>query len=194
MPAQAVTVFDRLCKQVDELRSAANQELAQGHATTAASMCRACIVLSIAALDTYMHESGVELLDARAKKGTTDATAVAGYLGSVTVTDLAGPTAQGLIRLQLSYKTLVAPPAIDALLKAADCNETTVWMATAAAAGSQPNRLRTLTQVQYDRRNQIAHEGDWDPVAFDLRHVSDDHVGDCLGHVRTLVSNMDPQL
>ena len=98
------------------------------------------------------------------------------------------------MRWKLSYKTLVAPASIDALLVAADLDPEHVWLSTALAAGSRPERLRALTQVQYDRRNQIAHEGDWDHVGVDFRRVSDDHVADCLEHVRMLVTHLDCEM
>jgi hypothetical protein len=194
MPSQALAVFERLCEQVDELRAAAALLHEDGLPAVAASMWRACIVLTIAALDTYMHERGVELLCAYAQSGHANAATVSNYLQSMSAAEATGPNAPGLVRLRLSYKTLVAPPSVDALLKAAGYDDTAVWLSTAISAGSRPDRLRALTQVQYDRRNQIAHEGDWDHAAFDVRRVSDDHVADCVDHVRMLVTNMDSQL
>lgn len=194
MPSAAYTVFERLTEQVDELRSAATVEKAAGRPSTAASMRRACIVLTIASLDTYVHERAGPLLKTRAAVGPTEAAGVANYLQDVSAAEVTGETSEAVIRWRLSYKTLAAPYALDKLLTVLGLEADTVWRDTALAAGSRPERLKSLTQVQYDRRNQIAHEGDWDHVAFDFRRVSDDHVADCLEHVRMLVTHLDAVL
>ena len=57
--------------------------------------------------------------------------------------------------------------------------------------GRKPARLRTLAQLQFDRRNQIAHEGDWDAIAVDFRACLDAHVNDCIGNLDGIVSQLE---
>ncbi|HEU4976726.1 MAG TPA: hypothetical protein VFT50_16655 [Baekduia sp.] len=147
-------------------------------------------MLVIASLDTYMHERGVELLDAHAQKGNPEAAATASYLGA-TAGRVVGPSAKATIRYKLSYKTLASPRSIDQLLTAVGLVATDVWEEMAIAAGSRPDRLRNQIGLHYDRRNQIAHEGDWDHVALDFRPLEDANVADCLAHVRALVNAFD---
>jgi hypothetical protein len=194
MPSDALLLFERLCAQVEKVRAAAAQEGVRGDGETAAVMLRACIVMTVAALDAYMHERGVEMLVAHARTGAAEARAVAGFLGRLRATDVSGTSAAGLIRYRLSYQTLTGPNKIDKLLESAghDCED--VWLKVAMAAGTRPDRMRRQTELQTDRRNQIAHEADWDPVALDFRHIDDAHVADCLAHVRAVAANMDAAL
>lgn len=171
-------------------QGATDQEVA-GNREIAALMRRACIVLTVAALDSYLHERGVELLVAEAGRGTREAGTIAAYLGSVSAGQITGPSAAGYIRYRLSYKTLAAPSRIDELLEAVGVDAGEVWLDISIKAGSRPDRFRRLTDLQYDRRNQIAHEADWDPVAREFRDVRDVHVDECLSHVQTLVTELD---
>jgi hypothetical protein len=194
MSSPAYAVFERLEHQVQMIRQAAARDLAAGHLDAAPPILRSCIVLTVAALDTYMHEQGVRLLGLRAHVGPAEATSVAGYLGGVNAADITGPSAQGRIRLRLSYKTLVAPDKIDALFTAVGERPDDIWLEAALALGTRPDRLRLQTQLQYDRRNQIAHEGDWDSVNLDFHPLADAHVNDCISWVSKLVHQFDALL
>lgn len=187
----ALLLFERLCTQVEAVRDAAAHEHANGNDETAAIMRRACIVLTVAALDAYMHERGVEMLANHARNGPNQAAVVATYLGKLRAADVTGPSAEGLIRYRLSYQTLTGPEKIDKLLEncGQDCEQ--VWLNVAMAAGTRPDRMRRQTELQTDRRNQIAHEADWDPAALDFRHIDDAHVADCLTHVKAVATNID---
>jgi hypothetical protein len=193
MPSPAFAVFQRLEAQVHTIRQVAARELAAGSGT-APVLYRSCIVLMVAAFDAYVHEQGVRLLQLRAAASPVAAEEVVSYLKGLTATQLAGPQASGLIRYRLSYKTLAAPNRIDELLLAAGLDPVAIWLAVSVALGSRPDRQRPQLQLQYDRRNQIAHEGDWDPVALELRAIEDAHVADCVKCIVDLVAQLDVAL
>jgi hypothetical protein len=130
------------------------------------------------------------MLGQRADVGHTEAAEVARYLG-VALDRVTGSMAQGYIRLQLSYKTLTTPENIDKLLNVCGLVANDIWLYAAMGLGTRPDRLRLQLQLQTDRRNQIAHEGDWDPVALDFRPLDESHVNDCLAHVNGLVKQFD---
>jgi hypothetical protein len=148
----------------------------------------------VAAFDTYIHDQSVRLLHAQAAKGSQEAAAVAKYLGRLKSSDVTGQQAQGLIRYRLSYRTLVAPSKVDEVLQAAGVDADDIWLKAAMAIGSRPDRMQMQLQLQYDRRNQIAHEGDWDTVAVDFRYIDDAHVTDCSKCIRDIVTQFDALL
>jgi hypothetical protein len=192
-PAQVV--FDRLVQQVDEVKAAAGREQAAGHTTTGPVLLRSAIVLTVAAFDTYVHERGLALLRDYAARGNTEAQSVATFLGGgVTPSDVSGASAELFIRYRLSYRTLVAPNKVDEVFKASDVDHERTWLLASIAMGSRPDRVRALVQLPYDRRNQIAHEGDWDSVALDFRPIEQAHVDDCVSHLRSLVTEFDKVL
>jgi hypothetical protein len=194
MTSSAYTVFQRLIGQVDDIRDAAAREAAAGFAQSAPVLLRSGLVLTVAAFDTYVHEQGVKLLKQRARVGATEAQAVVQYLGRLSLSDLTGPNAEGYIRYRLSYRTLVAPDKVSELFAAAGLNADDLWLGAAIALGSRPDRLKLHTQLQYERRNQIAHEGDWDFVALAFRPLEDAHLDDCVRCLCGLVHAWDQLL
>ncbi|HEX9991950.1 MAG TPA: hypothetical protein VGB14_03390 [Acidimicrobiales bacterium] len=108
--------------------------------------------------------------------------------------ELQGDDGLGLIRYRLSYRTLVAPERVDELLVASGLDPAQVWLKSAMGLGSRPDRIKTQLQLQYDRRNQIAHEGDWDAASLEFRKVHLGHVGDCLDFIKGLVMQFDSLL
>ncbi|MGY2084313.1 hypothetical protein [Blastococcus sp. SYSU DS0539] len=114
-----------------------------------------------------------------------------GYLGKLTPSQVAGPSAAQYIRYRLSYKTLVSPDKIDDLFVAIGQDADDLWLQAAMSMGSRPERLKTQTQLQVDRRNQIAHEGDWDSVVLDFRALENPHLDDCVNHLNGLVHSWD---
>ncbi len=194
MTSPAFAVFERLLQQVNDVRAAAARDAAAGHGGAGPVLLRSCLVLTVAAFDTYMHEQGVRLLRDNAQRGLAEETAVVKYLRASSNAEVTGQNAEGYIRYRLSYKTLVAPEKVDDLLIAAGLDPAGVWLNASVALGSRPDRLRMQVQVQYDRRNQIAHEGDWDFLAFDFRPLEDAHVNDCLSCIGRLVGTLDDVL
>jgi hypothetical protein len=69
-----------------------------------------------------------------------------------------------------------------------------VWRDTAFALGTRPDRLRLQLDLLYDRRNQIAHEGDWDLVQLDFRNMEKAHLDDCTRYASSLARAMDALL
>lgn len=191
MASAAFQVFSRLQGHVQELRATAARELDAGHDESAKACLRSGIVLAVASLDTYFHEQGVRLLHECASQGASQAQAVVDYARSLSVSDVQGNQALGLLRLRLSYKTLVSPEKIDELLSVCGLDADDIWLRATAAVSSRPDRARRLVQLQIDRRNQIAHEGDWDPSILDFRDVSDAHLNDCMVCIAPLVQEFD---
>lgn len=70
----------------------------------------------------------------------------------------------------------------------------TIWRDAAFALGTRPDRLKLQLNLFYDRRNQIAHEGDWDLIQFDFRNMEKVHLTDCTKYASSLTRAMDPLL
>jgi hypothetical protein len=184
-------IFDRLLEQIGEVVEAADSAEAGGSPSVASAVRRSGYVLTVAALDSYFHERGIQLLVGRARSGTGRAQAVANYLQSVSGSELQGQYGESHIRLRLSFKTLASPNAIDGLLSAAGLDATAKWLSVSFALNSRPDRVRRLLDLLYDRRNQIAHEADWDVGRLDFRPMAQAHLSDCLVHVRDIVHRFD---
>ena len=190
MASDAYGIFERLAAQVVHIRDVAVRETAAGHPESTPVLLRTCLVLTVAGFDSYIHEQGVRLLVSNASAGATEASAVAAYVG-LPVADVTGPSAQGLIRYRLSFKTLVSPTKVDDLFAAAGIDATDTWLKAAIAVGNRPERMRLQVSLQYDRRNQIAHEGDWDPIALDFRPIDAVHITDCTKQLHDVVEQFD---
>ena len=190
MPSPAKGVFDHLDSEIGKVFVLADAERVAGNLDALPTLYRCCIVLTVASFDSYMHEQGNRLLFARGQLGGADAVAVGGYL-SASAADISGPYGQGYVRLGLSVKTLVDPNKVDALLTAADLDAPDIWLKTAIALGERPDRLRRKLQLQYDRRNDIAHAGDWDSAALAQRACTETHALDCRKCIQDIVSEID---
>lgn len=194
MTANPIDVFRKLIAQVEEIRAAALREEAAGFSASGPILRRSGFVLAVAALDTYFHEVGIRLLRKQALSGPSEAQTVARYLGRVEVDSVCGPNGDGYIRLGLSYKTLVAPDSIEKLLAAGGIDSATVWLESALQLGSRPDRLKKTLEIVFDRRNQIAHEGDWDVYQLAFRPMEEAHLKDCVRHVTDIVETIDVNL
>lgn len=194
MSSLALDIFNRLIAQVDEVEAAAARAETGGFATTAPILRRSGFVLAVASIDTYFHEQAARLLTAAALRSTAEAAIVSNYAQSVSATDVSGPAGESYIRMRLSYKTLVSPRSIDAAMTAAGIDMSRIWLDTAFALGTRPDRLQLQLDLLYDRRNQIAHEGDWDLVQLDFRNMEKAHLADCTRYASTLTRSMDPLL
>ena len=181
-------IFDLLVQQVVDLRSLGAQ---LGPTGPAGPAHRAAVVLTVAALDTYMHERGRTALFARASASPDGATKVAGYLKGLDPSDIMGDRAEVLIRYRLSFKTLQSPTAIDECMQVAGADPAEVWRLVGIDTGEREQRLRNALDLAVDRRNQIAHEGDWDFVQVAQRHVSESHVDDTLRCITRLVDGLE---
>jgi hypothetical protein len=191
MSSFALDVFRRLQEQVAEIEVVAARAEAEGYGDAAPILRRSAFVLAVAGIDTYFHEQAARLLYASAIVSTPHASRVATYIGRLTAADAASATGESHIRMGLSYKTLVAPSGIDSAMTAWGVDPATVWRDAAFALRTRPERLRLQLQLLYDRRNQIAHEGDWDLVQLDFRVMERAHLADCVRHLTELAENMD---
>jgi len=194
MSSLALDIFNRLISQVDEVEAAAARAETGGFAATAPILRRSGFVLAVASIDTYFHEQAAQLLAAAARRSAAEAAVVANYAQNVSATDVSGAAGESHIRMRLSYKTLVSPRSIDAAMTAAGIDMSIVWRDTAFALGTRPDRLRLQLDLFYDRRNQIAHEGDWDLVQLDFRNMEKAHLDDCTRYASMLTGAMDPLL
>lgn len=194
MSSFALDIFRQLISQVDEIEAAAARAEVDGFAITAPILRRSGYVLAVASIDTYFHEQAARLLTAAALKSAAQAAVVANYLRNVSAAAVSGASGESYVRMQLSYKTLVSPRSIDAAMTAAGVDMSDVWRDTAFALHTRPERLKLQLELFYDRRNQIAHEGDWDSVQLDFRSMEKAHLADCTRYVGTVASAIDPLL
>lgn len=191
MSSLALDVFRRLQEQVAEIETVATRSETEGYGHVAPILRRSAFVLAVAGIDTYFHERAAILLYASARSSSVDASRVAAYVGKLTPADASGPVGESHIRMGLSYKTLVAPKGIDSAITAWGADPIAAWRDAAFALGTRPDRLQLQLQLLYDRRNQIAHEGDWDLVQLDFRVMERAHLNDCVRHLTELAVNMD---
>lgn len=195
MPASlALNIFHRLLDQVAEIEKVASQLEAESQDDVASILRRSGYVLAVAALDSYFHERGIELLAAHARLGAVQAGDVAKYVRNVSGADVSGPQGENYIRLQLSFKTLASPSSIDSFLAAIGKDANAVWLSVAFALNNRQDRIRRLSELVYDRRNQIAHEADWDVTKLDFRPMGRANLSDCVDHIRALVEAFDSTL
>jgi hypothetical protein len=184
-------LFDELLGQVGTLVALGQSKEGQGEVEASSSIYRACIVLTVSALDAYMHEKAAEAFLVGMQQGPASVIAsVSAYL-QIQDPPPEYPQLSSLIRYRLSFKTLVAPEAIDRAIDASGRESKAVWRAIGEARGSRESRLRNMLDLQVDRRNQIAHEADWDPVQLTFRRISSDHVKDCAECIGDVVRNLD---
>jgi hypothetical protein len=194
MSSLALDTFSRLIQQVEEIEAIASLVESQGNQESPPILRRSAFVLGIAAIDTFFHEQGIRLLYAAAQSSQQDASRVSVYVGAANPGDVAGVAGESHIRMGLSYKTLASPKAIDGLLDTAGLPSADIWRDVSFARGTRPDRLRLHVQLLYDRRNQVAHEGDWDFVQLDFRRMERTHLADCVRIVTELAETMDTVL
>ncbi|MFF4715053.1 HEPN domain-containing protein [Streptomyces eurythermus] len=185
----ADSLFLLLSSRVEALEDVAITQAEEGNAESAESIFRACVLLAVSSLDAFIHEKAVEIYLDRVVNSPATLPTIASYLG-VSPSDLQTATAASLIRYRLSFKTLVSPEKIDDAIDAGGSQSSSVWKAIGIATGARESRLRNALTLQVDRRNQIAHEGDWDPVDVTLRHISVSHSQDCRRCIKAVVDGL----
>jgi len=188
--SHALETFFKLIAQVAHVEGVA-RGLDEDQADVASTLRRSAYVLGVAALDTYFHERAVGKLVTAAAPGAEPAARVASYLGGLSAEQVSGGRAEQLVRLRVGYKTLVSPQNIDKLLTACGDMAENIWTDHALALGSRPDRERRALEVIYDRRNQIAHEGDWDNIDRSFRPMSAAHLQDCVAGVSRIAQGFD---
>ena len=182
-------LFERLEEQISELASVGEATSNEISVEARASVHRACIMLSLSALDAFMHEKAAQVYSAIVSSRGPDA-ALSGYLG-VQVLRLQKADYESIVRYHLSFKTMVLPAAIDKAIEASGVVAADVWREIGIARGSRESRLRNMLDLQVDRRNQIAHEGDWDPASLDFRGITEMHFTECLNCIKETVAGID---
>jgi len=190
MASLSLDIFNRLVGQTHELEAVASRDDVDGTLGIAPILRRSGFLLAVAALDSYFHERAIDLLSKCAERSPEDASRVGRYVG-VSRANVESNHGISHIRLRLTFKTLVAPNNIDKLLEALGYNPEAVWLSVAFELNSRPDRLRRLLELVYDRRNQIAHEADWDVGLIDFRPMERAHLRDCLQTVTDLVEKFD---
>ncbi|MGG7451498.1 hypothetical protein ACQ3HE_11415 [Plantibacter auratus] len=189
----ALAVFERLIEQVDHVEAVA-KEMDESNPPSASVLRRSALVLAVAAIDTYFHEQAAMRLRAAALQGAPHSARVSNFLKNVSAGDVSGAQGESHIRLRLSFMTLVAPSRIDAAITAWGGDPVVVWQNYCFAKGSRTDRERRQLELLYDRRNQIAHEGDWDSIQLDFRPMTQSHLDDCVVALRSLAAGIDAVL
>jgi hypothetical protein len=189
----ALAVFNRLIEQVDQIELVAKQ-MDETDPPAARVLRRSALVLAVAAIDTYFHEQAATRLRHAALLGAPHDARVANFLRNVSAGEVSGAAGESYIRLRLSFMTLVAPSRVDAAITAWGGDPETVWREYCFARGSRTDRERRQLELLYDRRNQIAHEGDWDSVQLDFRTMTQSHLDDCVTALRGLATGIDAVL
>lgn len=171
--SRASEIYAALIQQGDSLLQG-SATLASSGATTAADAARrGALLFYVASIDSYFHELGLELLMARLNSDDArHKEAARAYLGLNQEKLESGPTEQS-VRMKLSFKTLVDPEKIDQLLTACALPSGAIWEFAGERVLKQAKILRAALQIQYERRNKIAHEGDWDHLRFGFRDIDD---------------------
>ncbi|QIB45228.1 HEPN domain-containing protein [Streptomyces aureoverticillatus] len=185
----ADSLFALLNSRVEDLEGVAILQSEVGSAESAESIFRACVLLAVSSLDAFVHEKSVEIYIDRIATSPAALPSISSYL-RVSTSDLQSATAASLMRYKLSFKTLVSPDKIDEAIDASGSQASTVWKDIGIATGARESRLRNALDLQVDRRNQIAHEGDWDPVDVALRHISVSHSQDCRRCIKAVVEGL----
>ena len=186
----ALDVFERLMGQVSDVQAVARSATQEGD-PTAEILRRSAYVLAVAAIDSYFHELSIDRMSTVAKRSRSDSTRVSNYLGHVSASDLEGPNGEAYIRYRIGFKTLVAPDKVDKAIAAWGGDPDGLWKTFALRLGSRPDRERRQLELIYDRRNQIAHEGDWDSIQLDFRPMAEIHLEDCVSNLRSLAKGFD---
>lgn len=186
----ASTIYHRQMAQYNMMLDSSNREFEAGNAEASEVIHRLCIVLLISAFDTYMHEQGARLLDRHQRTTPEARERVQQYLG-LDESVLRGESANGYIRLGLSYKTLVAPASLNKIFRACGLDPDRIWRDLAVAKQSRPDHMQAQLQLQYDRRNQIAHNADWDSIETDFRHITRSHVADCYRSLDDIIDGLE---
>lgn len=137
------------------------------HAVDCTDILRAQIVLSVSALDSYMHEvTRIGMIEAyKGKRPNTDSflryqismdTAIKTAISSGSVSWF-----EAEIRERHGYLTFQQPDKIaDAIRLFSDCD---LWSLVAAKLGLPVKDVKDNLRLIIDRRNKIAHEADLDP-------------------------------
>lgn len=194
MSSLAFDIFHRLLSQTHELEAAAVRAENDGFGASAPILRRSGFLLAVAAFDSYFHERGIQLLAEYAKAGSTEAARVSNYVRNVSSAEVSSNEGESHVRLHLSFKTLVSPRALDQLLEAVGRDAESIWLSVAFDLNTRPDRIRRLLDLLYDRRNQIAHEADWDVGRLDFRPMEQAHLADCIQSVIETVEIFDARL
>jgi hypothetical protein len=183
-------LFNDLKSRVSALEALGKKQQLAGSTSEAESIFRACIVLTVSAFDAFMHEKASELFLTKSASSPQVALSVAAYLNT-SANRVIAPDAASVVRYHLSFKTLVATYAIDKVISTAGNDSAATWRDIGILRGHRESRLRNSLDLFVDRRNQIAHEGDWDPASLELRHISETHVYDCQEAISAVAEGID---
>jgi hypothetical protein len=188
--ANSNSLFSLLNSRVEKVEEVALWQGGSDRSESAESVFRACVMLAVSALDAFVHEKSVEIFLDRVADNAPSVESIATYLRIPAQSLQATPMVASQLRYRLSFKTLVSPDKIDEAINASGVAADDVWKQIGIETGARESRLRNALELQVDRRNQIAHEGDWDPVDVALRHISVSHARDCRKYISTAVQGL----
>lgn len=181
----ALTVADALLDQADELKETA---LLAGLEDSARSAClRASYLFCVASVDAYFGELAYDASTRVVNYGgTDDLRRLAEFLGvdfDVLQDERGTERADLKVRQEIDKMTLLKPEKIDRMILKTlgfdgSNQRDTIWHDIALFAHSRYNSVRLQLDLIYERRNKIAHAGDWDMREFSLRPISVEHVNE----------------
>lgn len=181
--SRAHEVFNQLIIQADELNSAAEDGIVQG--SLADSCRRAAFLFYIAGIDSFFGEIATEVATRKMRDGADQdyCSKLSNFLG-VSKEFLQGPQGEGYISYYMSFKTFLDPGKIDSMVEAvfSETKPQRMWRHAAVLCGQSDKVLQAELSLKYDRRNKIAHEGDWDRIQYVPRPI---HSHDVLGARKT---------
>lgn len=177
--SNAAALFTRLIEQVRKIESIA--ATFDKDVESAQILRRSAYVLAVAAIDSYFQEYALERLVEALDSGDPDTLSrIRTYLGGVSEDELSGEHRASYVAYRLGYKTLVSSTQIDAAIAAWGGNPDAVWREHAIKSSSRDERVKRELDIVYDRRNQIAHQGDWDRSDYSFRAMEQQHLESCL--------------
>ncbi|WP_167145843.1 hypothetical protein [Actinomyces sp. ZJ308] len=179
----ATTVAYALLEQADELKKTA---LLVNLSDDAKSAClRASYLFCVASVDSYFGELAYDASTRVVNYGEIgDLRRLADFLGvkfDVLQDERGSERIDLKIRQEVDKMTLLKPDKIDRMILNifgfdGSRQGDTVWHDIALLARSKYNSVRMQLDLIYERRNKIAHAGDWDMREFSFRPISEERV------------------
>lgn len=196
MPSAAVSAFR---PNVARVRDLVGLERALAGSTTPAvdvsDLLRACLVLLVSALDTYVHERVREGMLAIHRTGLGYPPAFETFnvtMSSVRSAIAAASSSAWLeqeIRRQHGLRSFQKSDRIAEAFRL--MSATALWDSAAADLGQPAKDLKVRLDLVVDRRNQIAHEADLDPTSGTRWPISPGDVVTAIDLVEQLVECFD---
>ena len=181
---QAKSNFDRNLSYVNDIGSIYDEvvRLAPTLTTQASQLLRSQFVLLVSALDTYIHDI-VRIGILQVYQGVRPVSKNLGKL-SFTYNDLSEleaqspmmktPTLEQIIRRINSEDSYQSSKSIEYALGLIGI--TGIWSKLSPRLMMQPDEIKTKLDLIVRRRNQIAHESDYNPITGEQQNINKDEL------------------